>query len=271
MGKLYNLARMTTATVGTGTIALGAAVSGYLTFANAGVADGDVVSYGIKDGANSEVGTGTYTATGTTLTRTVTKSTNGNAAISLSGSAEVFVTARAEDIGALVPLAAQTTAGAASIDFTSSIDGTFAEYLFVLSPVYSVTDGVTLQVQFSSDGGSTWINTNYDYALMLMNSNSATPAGSVAEATSQINLTDATISNVIQRAVCGEVRLFGPADTVRHPVNIDLTHWTNAGHTQKVSGGGIYQGVASAINAVRFKMSSGNIVGTIAMYGLRRP
>ena len=39
MGKLYNLARMTTATVGTGTIALGAAVSGYLTFANAGVAD----------------------------------------------------------------------------------------------------------------------------------------------------------------------------------------------------------------------------------------
>lgn len=98
MSKLYNLARMTTATAGTGTITLGAAVSGYLTFALAGVANLDVVSYGIKDGANSEVGTGTYTSAGTTLTRSVTKSTNSNAAISLSGAAEVFITPRAEDL-----------------------------------------------------------------------------------------------------------------------------------------------------------------------------
>src|SRR5258708_475175 len=98
MAKLYNLARMTTATTGTGTITLGAAVSGYSTFAQSGANDGDVISYGIKDGTNSEVGTGTYTASGTTLTRTVTKSTNGNAAISLSGAAEVFITPRAEDL-----------------------------------------------------------------------------------------------------------------------------------------------------------------------------
>jgi hypothetical protein len=101
MGKLYNLARMTTATVGAGTITLGSAVSGYLTFALAGAANADVVSYGIHDGANSEVGTGTYTSAGTTLTRTVTKSTNANAAIGLSGTAEVFITARAEDLPSL--------------------------------------------------------------------------------------------------------------------------------------------------------------------------
>lgn len=95
--KLYSLARVTTATVGAGTITLSTVVSGYLTFALAGVLDGDIVSYGIKDGANSEVGTGTYTSAGTTLTRTVTKSTNSNAAISLSGTAEVFITPRAED------------------------------------------------------------------------------------------------------------------------------------------------------------------------------
>jgi hypothetical protein len=99
--KLYDLARMTTATTGTGTITLGSAVSGYLTFAGAGAADGDIVSYGIKDGANSEVGTGTYTASGTTLSRTVTKSTNSNAAINLSGGAEVYITLRGED---LVPI-----------------------------------------------------------------------------------------------------------------------------------------------------------------------
>jgi hypothetical protein len=98
VSKLYNLARMTTATVGTGTITLGSAVAGFLTFALAGVANGDTVSYGISDGNNSEVGTGVYTSAGTTLTRTVTASTNGGAAISLSGSAQVYITARKEDL-----------------------------------------------------------------------------------------------------------------------------------------------------------------------------
>lgn len=96
MAKLYNLARMTTTTTGGGTITLGVASSGFLTFAQAGVVDQDIVFYGIKDGANSEVGYGTYTASGATLTRNVIRSTNSNAAISLSGGAEVYVTVPAE-------------------------------------------------------------------------------------------------------------------------------------------------------------------------------
>lgn len=98
MAKLYDLARMTTATTGTGTITLGSAVSGRLSFSGAGVTDGQMVSYGIADGANSECGTGLYTASGTTLTRNVTVSTNSNSAISLSGGAQIYITARAEDI-----------------------------------------------------------------------------------------------------------------------------------------------------------------------------
>lgn len=90
---LYNfeLARMTTATTGTGTITLGSAVTGFLSFAAAGVANGNSVFYCIRDGANSEVGYGTYTASGTTLTRNVIKSTNSDNPISLSGTAEVFI------------------------------------------------------------------------------------------------------------------------------------------------------------------------------------
>lgn len=103
MAYLYDLARMTTATTGTGTITLGSAatVGGttYLSFAAAGVADGATVTYAIADTNASEIGRGVYTASGTTLTRaTILKSTNSNAAINLSGTAQVFVTAAAEDI-----------------------------------------------------------------------------------------------------------------------------------------------------------------------------
>lgn len=97
MAKLYNLARMSTATTGTGTITLGSAVSGFLSFASAGAQDGETVTYAIEDGANREIGRGVYTAAGTTLTRSVLRSTNANAAISLSGTAQVFITAAAED------------------------------------------------------------------------------------------------------------------------------------------------------------------------------
>ena len=89
---------MTTSTTGTGTITLGSASSGFQTFADAGVADGDTIRYVIEDGASWEIGSGVYTASGTTLTRTVLESSNSDAALSLSGSATVFVTAVAEDI-----------------------------------------------------------------------------------------------------------------------------------------------------------------------------
>lgn len=98
MVVLVNRAKMSTSTTGTGTITLGSAVDGYQTFADAGVSDGDVVRYVIEDGDNWEIGSGTYTASGTTLSRTVSESNNSDSAITLTGSAEVFITATADDI-----------------------------------------------------------------------------------------------------------------------------------------------------------------------------
>jgi hypothetical protein len=98
MAKLFNLARMSTATTGTGTITLGSAISGFLSFADSGVSDGDVVTYAISDGSSGEIGRGTYTSSGTTLSRdTILASTNSGSAITLSGSAQVIISGSAND------------------------------------------------------------------------------------------------------------------------------------------------------------------------------
>ena len=99
MAKLANRAKMGTSTTGTGTITLGTAKAGFLSFADAGISDGDVVRYVIEDGDAFEIGTGTYTASGTTLSRTVSESSNSDAAIDLSGNDEVsiFIAATKDD------------------------------------------------------------------------------------------------------------------------------------------------------------------------------
>lgn len=103
MALLFNRAWHDTATTGTGTITLGSARTGYGTFAEAGVANGNVVSYTIIDGNDFEIGIGTYTSAGTTLSRdTVTFSkiagVAGTSKISLSGNATVFISPRSADL-----------------------------------------------------------------------------------------------------------------------------------------------------------------------------
>ena len=107
MITLVNRAKVSTATTGTGTITLGSAESGYQTFADAGVVDADVVRYVIEDGTDWEIGTGTYTASGTTLSRTVLESSNADAALNLTGSAVVYVSAAAADIPPVLELYAE--------------------------------------------------------------------------------------------------------------------------------------------------------------------
>lgn len=94
MTAFFNRVRAVTGTVGTGAITPGAAASGYRDFT--AVTTGVLVPYVIEEGATWEYGHGIWN--GTTLSRTVLVSSAGvGTAISLLGSAEVFIDILAED------------------------------------------------------------------------------------------------------------------------------------------------------------------------------
>lgn len=167
MAKLYNRANMTTATTGTGVITLGSAVTGAQTFAAAGVANADVVSYVISDVGNAwEIGYGTYTTTGTTLTRTLIQSSTG-ALLSLSGSATVEISALATDINFLTSYAAIASAGGTTTltntaAFIQNVTGTLAQTIklpdettIVPGTAYIIDNDSTANITIQDSGGTT--------------------------------------------------------------------------------------------------------------------
>ena len=147
----YNRAKMTTATTGTGTLTLGAAVDGFQSFAAAGVANATTVAYIIEDGDAWEVGTGVYTTSGTTLTRVVEESSNADAALNLTGSAEVFIGLTAAALAAFATMTgAQTltnkTLTAPAIS-NPTLTGSVVEDIFALTGATPALDPANGTIQ----------------------------------------------------------------------------------------------------------------------------
>lgn len=182
MAKVFNLARMTTTTTGTGTMTLGSAVAGFLSFAGAGVADGETVTYAIQEGSNSEIGRGVYTSSGTTLTRaTILKSTNSNNAITLAGAAQVIITPAAEDLLSMahpggrltlttaVPVLSATVSGATTIYYTPYVHRFVPLYDGTSYAMHDVGGELTNLTAQSSTGnaGPAAVTTDSNYDLFV--------------------------------------------------------------------------------------------------------
>jgi hypothetical protein len=162
MPLLGDRVQESTSTIGTGTLTLSGAVTGYRTF-NASFTNGDVVYYTIDDGAgNWEVGYGTV-GTGT-LTRTVVlESSNANALVSFaSGVKRVFNTATAVSI--LNASTGGTVNGALTVTGTTQVPTltATADSAFTSTGALTVSKGTTGQQPGTPVKGMIRYNTTSD-------------------------------------------------------------------------------------------------------------
>ncbi len=168
----------------------------------------------------------------------------------------------------------KVAASSASLDFTTGIDATYDEYLFVLVNIVPFVDGETLGMRVSHNGGSAWETwTVYD----TVGSRAAVVVGGLVLVNDPSQVFIRVGQNISGAAtfggLCGEVRLFQPASgTVRKMVKINTSMAVvGTGEMQDYNTTGLYKQNTAPVNAVRFIGLSGIISsGTIYMYGIKK-
>ena len=169
------------------------------------------------------------------------------------------------------------SSGVSSSSFTSSIDSTYDTYIFKYINMHPATDATELQFQVSTNGGSSYgvdITSTAFQAYHIEGDNSQGvayyTADDLAQSTNFQNLCN-NVGNGNDESMSGTLYLFNPSSTTF------VKHWMNNSHSY--SGGdfalnGFQAGhfnTTSAVNAVQFKMTGGNIdSGVIKMYGLSK-
>ena len=180
--------------------------------------------------------------------------------------------------GTLVLLSTQTASASASISFTTGIDSTYDEYVFKFINIHPSTTS-HLTFQGSTDGGSSYgvtctssafhsYHNEADGVTVLGYKTSA----DLAQSTSYIPLlTENTSADANDDSYSGTLHIFNPSNTtfVKHFIASN-NNSAPGGYTVNSYFGG-YLNTTSAINAIDFKMSSGNIDdGIIKMYGVAK-
>ena len=169
----------------------------------------------------------------------------------------------------------QTASSSSTIDFTSGIDSTYKEYIFKFINIHPATDGASFQFNMSIDSGSNYnVTKTTTYFTAYNYESGGTPAVSyasnvdLAQSTDFQNVNSGVGSDNDQCAV-GTLHLFDPSNTtfVKHFLTSGNTYESSDLSSNVFVGG--YGNTTSAVDAVQFKMSSGNIdSGTIKLYGI---
>lgn len=173
--------------------------------------------------------------------------------------------------GALALLEQHTASNSATLDFTTGISATYDTYIFELVDVQAATSTANLLMRVGTGGTPTYQSGASDYNWASQVSNSAAVSAALGSGgTTAIELA-ASCGSGATDAVVGTVKLFNPASTTFHKrFTYHIFYANSAGTFSQRPGGGSYVST-TAVTAIRFLMSAGNIAaGTIRMYGVAK-
>jgi hypothetical protein len=173
-------------------------------------------------------------------------------------------------------ISSQTASNSASISFTSGLDSTYKAYKFVFVNMNPATDNVQFQFNMSTDSGSNYNVTKTTTAFRAAHDEADTFTGlayradeDLAQSTAYQPVSIGSLGNGADESCSGTLTIFNPSSTtyVKHFIsNINSYAQDNISFNAYVAG---YGNTTSAINAVQFKMASGNFDGTIYLYGIK--
>jgi hypothetical protein len=176
--------------------------------------------------------------------------------------------------GKLKLISSQTASNSASISFTTGLNSTYKVYKFVFVNIHPRTDDANFQFNMSTDGGSNYNVTKTTTTFYASHDEPDTgtsltywTSGDLAQSTAFQTLFLETGNGADESSV-GSLDLFNPSSTtyVKHFIHRGNSYQSqNITVNLHVAG---YGNTTSAVNAIQFKMSSGNFDGTIYLYAI---
>jgi hypothetical protein len=176
--------------------------------------------------------------------------------------------------GKLKLISSQTASNSASISFTSGLNSTYKVYKFVFVNINPVTDGTAFHFNGSTDSGSNYnvTKTTTFFQAYHAENDTATALGygdteDLAQSTAYQPIA-VDLGGDADEGVSGTLTLFNPSSTtyVKHFIgNFNRTNLNDISLNAYLAG---YFNTTSAVNAISFKMASGNFDGKIYLYGI---
>jgi len=179
--------------------------------------------------------------------------------------------------GTLILLSTQTASASANISFTTGLDSTYDEYIFKFINIHPSVDGSNFLFNMSTDSGSNYNVTKtttafYAYHLEADTGTSLTydTNQDLAQSTDFQRLAS-SLGTDNDQCYGGYLQIFSPSSTTY------VKHFISSGEINSHEELAInfyfagYGNTTSAVNAVRFQMSSGNIDdGIFKLYGVKK-
>ena len=174
-------------------------------------------------------------------------------------------------------LTASSSSTLSFVDGSSSVvlDNTYKEYVFTFKDIHPATDNVLFEFNLSTDSGSNYnvTKTTTHFAAVHNEADDAASLGyktglDLAQSTSFQTLVEEVGADNDQ-CLSGYLHLFNPSNTtfVKH-FTARCNNYRRSNYSADHYTAG-YGNTTSAVDAIQFKMSSGNIdAGDICLYGI---